>query len=102
LPPKSIDPIATLVRAHNWYAEVEPVVSVALTPDAEVGTFDAQYVGDEIHVTIPLSALGSNGNFNFKVESEVLLSTGVITQFLDIAPNAGLPVGIMLPPSPIG
>ena len=42
LPAKSIDPVATLVRAHNWYAEVEPVVAVALTPDAEVGTFDAQ------------------------------------------------------------
>jgi type VI secretion system protein ImpM len=42
LPPKSIDPVATLVRAHNWYAEVEPVVSVALSPDAEMGTFDAQ------------------------------------------------------------
>ena len=42
LPAKSMDPVATLVRAHNWYAEVEPVVSVALTPDAELGTFDAQ------------------------------------------------------------
>jgi type VI secretion system protein ImpM len=42
LPAKSMDPVATLVRAHNWYAEVEPVVSVALTPDAEIGTFDAQ------------------------------------------------------------
>jgi type VI secretion system protein ImpM len=42
LPARSIDPVATLVRAHNWYAEVEPVVSVALSPDAELGTFDAQ------------------------------------------------------------
>lgn len=42
LPARSMDPVATLVRAHNWYAEVEPVVSVALTPDAELGTFDAQ------------------------------------------------------------
>ena len=42
LPPRNIDPVATLVRAHNWYAEVEPVVSVALSADAEVGTFDAQ------------------------------------------------------------
>ncbi len=42
LPARSLDPVATLVRAHNWYAEVEPVVSVALTPDAEIGTFDAQ------------------------------------------------------------
>jgi len=39
---RSIDPVATLVRAHNWYAEVEPVVSVALSPAAEIGTFDAQ------------------------------------------------------------
>jgi type VI secretion system protein ImpM len=42
LPARSIDPVATLVRAHNWYAEVEPVVSVALSPEAELGTFDAQ------------------------------------------------------------
>lgn len=42
LPSRSIDPVATLVRAHNWYAEVEPVVSVALSPEAELGTFDAQ------------------------------------------------------------
>ena len=42
LPARSIDPVATLVRAHNWYAEVEPVVAVALTPEAELGTFDAQ------------------------------------------------------------
>jgi type VI secretion system protein ImpM len=39
---RNIDPVATLVRAHNWYAEVEPVVGVALSPDAEIGTFDAQ------------------------------------------------------------
>ena len=39
---RAIDPVATLVRAHNWYAEVEPVVSVALSPDSEIGTFDAQ------------------------------------------------------------
>jgi len=39
---RSIDPVATLVRAHNWYAEVEPVVSVALSPQADAGTFDAQ------------------------------------------------------------
>jgi type VI secretion system protein ImpM len=39
---RSIDPVATLVRAHNWYAEVEPVVSIALSPEAELGTFDAQ------------------------------------------------------------
>lgn len=42
LPPGNLDPVATLVRAHQWYAEVEPVVSVALTPQAEIGTFDAQ------------------------------------------------------------
>ena len=42
LPARSIDPVATLVRAHNWYEEVEPVVGVALSPEAEVGTFDAQ------------------------------------------------------------
>ena len=42
LPARSFDPVATLVRAHNWYAEVEPVVSVALSADAELGTFDAQ------------------------------------------------------------
>ncbi|MCC6212047.1 MAG: type VI secretion system-associated protein TagF [Burkholderiales bacterium] len=38
----SMDPVATLVRAHQWYAEVEPVVNVALSTDAEIGTFDAQ------------------------------------------------------------
>jgi len=42
LSPGSIDPVATLVRAHNWYAEVEPVAGIALSADAEVGTFDAQ------------------------------------------------------------
>jgi len=42
LPLRSIDPVATLVRAHRWYEEVEPVVNVALSPDAELGTFDAQ------------------------------------------------------------
>ena len=34
--------VASLVRAHRWYAEVEPVVSFALTPEAEIETFDAQ------------------------------------------------------------
>ena len=42
LPSKGIDPVATVVRAHRWYAEVEPVVSFALTPEAEIETFDAQ------------------------------------------------------------
>jgi type VI secretion system protein ImpM len=42
LPPRSMDSVATLVRAHQWYAEIEPVVSVALSPKAEIGTFDAQ------------------------------------------------------------
>jgi len=42
LPARGIDPVATLVRAHRWYEEIEPVVGVALTPQAEVGTFDAQ------------------------------------------------------------
>jgi len=42
LPPRSLDPVATLVRAHRWYAEVEPVAYAALAPDAEMGTFDAQ------------------------------------------------------------
>ena len=42
LPAKSIDPVATLVRAHRWYAEVEPVVAVALAPEADIETFDAQ------------------------------------------------------------
>jgi type VI secretion system protein ImpM len=42
LPQVSLDPVATLVRAHHWYAEVEPVVSVALSPESELGTFDAQ------------------------------------------------------------
>jgi type VI secretion system protein ImpM len=42
LPSQPMDPVTTVVRAHNWYAEVEPVVAVALTPQAEFGTFDAQ------------------------------------------------------------
>lgn len=42
LPSRAMDPVTTVVRAHNWYAEVEPVVAVALTPEAEIGTFDAQ------------------------------------------------------------
>jgi type VI secretion system protein ImpM len=42
LPHGNIDPVATLVRANHWYAEVEPVVGIALSPEAELGTFDAQ------------------------------------------------------------
>ncbi len=42
LPPNNIDPVATLVRAHHWYAEIEPVVGKALLPEAEIGIFDAQ------------------------------------------------------------
>lgn len=42
LPSRSLDPVATLVRAHRWYAEVEPVAYAALSPDAEMETFDAQ------------------------------------------------------------
>jgi type VI secretion system protein ImpM len=42
LPVKGMDAVTTLFRAHNWYAEVEPVTAVALAPDAEVETFDAQ------------------------------------------------------------
>jgi len=42
LPSRSLDPVATLVRAHNWYDEIEPVVGVVLSPESEIGTFDAQ------------------------------------------------------------
>jgi type VI secretion system protein ImpM len=42
LPTGELDPVATLVRAHHWYAEVEPVIAVALSPEAEIETFDAQ------------------------------------------------------------
>lgn len=42
LPSKSMDPVTTVVRAHNWYAEVEPVTYAALSPEAEMETFDAQ------------------------------------------------------------
>lgn len=42
LPATSLDPVATLVRAHRWYAEVEPVAYAALSPQAEMETFDAQ------------------------------------------------------------
>ena len=42
LPSRSIDPVTTVVRAHNWLGEVEPVVYAALQPDAEMETFDAQ------------------------------------------------------------
>jgi len=41
-PDAGIDPVVTLVRAQQWYAEIEPVVTVALSPQAEIGTFDAQ------------------------------------------------------------
>ena len=69
LPARGIDPVATLVCAHNWYAEVEPVVSVALSPDAEIGTFDAQLANrrfpgelvatlEETEETIPPRARG--------------------------------------------
>jgi type VI secretion system protein ImpM len=42
LPSKSLDPVTTVVRAHNWFGEVEPVVYAALQPEAEMETFDAQ------------------------------------------------------------
>jgi len=42
LPSHGIDPVATLVRAHHWYAEIEPVIAIALSPEAEIETFDAQ------------------------------------------------------------
>ena len=42
LPSKSLDSVTTVVRAHNWYGEVEPVVYAALTPESEMETFDAQ------------------------------------------------------------
>ena len=42
LPVKGMDAVTTLFRARNWYAEVEPVTQVALSPDAEIETFDAQ------------------------------------------------------------
>ena len=42
LPVKGMDAVTTLFRAHNWFAEVEPVMTVALAPEAEVETFDAQ------------------------------------------------------------
>jgi type VI secretion system protein ImpM len=61
---KGMDPVTTLFRAHNWYGEVEPVTAVALAPDAEIETFDAQLanrrfpreliaVPDESEETIP-------------------------------------------------
>jgi type VI secretion system protein ImpM len=42
LPSKSLDPVTTVVRARNWYGEVEPVIHAALLPEAEMETFDAQ------------------------------------------------------------
>ena len=42
LPSRSMDPVTTVVRAHNWYDEVEPVAYAALSPEAEMETFDAQ------------------------------------------------------------
>ncbi len=42
LPSASLDPVTTVVRAHNWYGEVEPVAYAALAPEAEMETFDAQ------------------------------------------------------------
>lgn len=61
---KGMDPVTTLFRAHNWYGEVEPVTAVALAPNAEIETFDAQLanrrfpgeliaVPDESEETIP-------------------------------------------------
>jgi len=42
LPSKGLDPVTTVARAHHWYAEVEPVAHAALSPEAEMETFDAQ------------------------------------------------------------
>lgn len=42
LPSVGLDPVTTVARAHNWYAEVEPVAHAALSPQAEMETFDAQ------------------------------------------------------------
>ncbi len=42
LPSVGLDPVATVARAHNWYSEVEPVAHAALSPQAEMETFDAQ------------------------------------------------------------
>jgi type VI secretion system protein ImpM len=42
LPSKSLDPATTVVRAHNWYGELEPLAYAALSPEAEMETFDAQ------------------------------------------------------------
>jgi len=42
LPSKSLDPVTTVVRAHHWFGEVEPVVYAALQPESEMETFDAQ------------------------------------------------------------
>lgn len=42
VPVKGMDAVTTLFRAHNWYGEVEPVTAVALAPNAEIETFDAQ------------------------------------------------------------
>jgi type VI secretion system protein ImpM len=42
LPSESLDPVTTVVRAHNWFGEVEPVIYAALQPESEMETFDAQ------------------------------------------------------------
>jgi type VI secretion system protein ImpM len=42
LPARGLDPVTTVARAQNWYAEVEPVAHAALSPEAEMETFDAQ------------------------------------------------------------
>jgi hypothetical protein len=73
------------------------------TSFALVSELTAQFVGDEMHITIPLSALNDDGALDFKIQSQVLLSTGGFTAALDIAPNVGLAGGRTLPsvPAPI-
>lgn len=65
------------------------------------GSFSYTIVGDEIHVTVPLSALGNDdGAINFKVSSQLRLATGGFTGQLDVMSNVGSPPGSTIPPIP--
>jgi hypothetical protein len=56
-----------------------------------VGSFPATITGDEIHVTLPLSAIQDEGGLNFKVTSSVQIGTNAFTGILDVMTNVGLP-----------
>jgi hypothetical protein len=65
------------------------------------GSFSFTVVGDEIHVSVPLSALGNDdGAMNFKVSSQLRLATGGFTGQLDVMSDVGSAPGSTTPPIP--